>query len=169
MTAANCAQQAAKAVQASVQANGVGPGAGSTTLLRDEGRSVDKPERFCPRTSMRSRTSGTSGSTLSRTTSACKTRASSMRCTRLTRTARSSTPSTPWLRTPCVGADTFMPCSRRSSAAACSRSLGSTRRSATATRLGEICFRSWNHASVDEGLAFLVGLVSEENWPTELP
>ena len=49
ITAANVAHQAAQAAQASVQANGVGPGAGTTTLLRDEGRSVDKPERFCPK------------------------------------------------------------------------------------------------------------------------
>ena len=46
MSAANGAQQAA---QASVQANaGARPAAG-TTLLRDEGRSVDKPEHFCPK------------------------------------------------------------------------------------------------------------------------
>ena len=46
ITAANGAPQAA---QASVQANGVGPGAGATTLPLDEVRSVDKPERFCPK------------------------------------------------------------------------------------------------------------------------
>ena len=49
MTAANSAQQAAQAAQVSVQANGAGPGAGTTTLLRNEGPSVDKPARFCPK------------------------------------------------------------------------------------------------------------------------